>query len=286
MKKRVAISAIATIAAIGNLYKDAYVFGKNVAYREKFHNEGLDEFDSIRIKNHRGLLLQGYLLDNHANQTLVILHPFDSDSSGMKKYVDYFMNLLSDVNVLLVDALAHGNSDGYVRGFGYKDVTDLMFWNEYLLQRFGREHSIIMYGREMGANTILNTAGLNKLKNVKLIISEGAYDCVSHYLGYKFAKNENSMHLVIPAIRQAFLNEVKMDISKMDSVKFVKGNSIPTLFIHSQNDKNVYFNSVLNLYNNNKSDKELFPIKVEHLYDVNINDKYLSIVKDFIKQYR
>lgn len=286
MKKKVVISAIATVAAIGNLYKDAYVFGKNVAYRENFHNNGLDEFDSIRIKNHRGLLLQGYLLDNHAKQTLVILHPFDSYSSKMKEYVDYFMNLLSDVNILLVDALAHGNSDGYIRGFGYKDVTDLMFWNEYLLQKFGRDHSIIMYGKEMGANTILNTAGLNKLKNVKFIISEGAYDCVSHYLGYKFAKNENSMHLVIPVIRQAFLNELKWDINKMNSAKLVENNSIPTLFIHSQNDKNVYFNSVLNLYNKNKSDKELFPIKADHLYDVNTNDEYFDIVKDFIKQYR
>ena len=59
-----------------------------------------------------------------------------------------------------------------------------MYFNTYILQKFGDDHHIIMYGRGTGANTILNTAGLGKLKNVDLIISEGAYSDAYHYLGY------------------------------------------------------------------------------------------------------
>ena len=74
--------------------------------------------------------------------------------------------------------------------FRDKDGSDAIFFyvkNIYnlfnkFLQRYGDNHRIVMYGQGVGANTILNTAGLNKLKNVDLIISEGAYDNAYHYL--------------------------------------------------------------------------------------------------------
>ena len=69
---------------------------------------------------------------------------------------------------------------------------DLMYFNTYLLQKYGDQHHLIMYGKGMGANTILNASGLGKLKNVDLIISEGAYDNVYHYLTLKCQKRDES----------------------------------------------------------------------------------------------
>lgn len=291
MKKRViGTSLLALTAGIGGkAAKEAYDYGKKVLYRDSFSNvedEVLehDDLKKIKIKNHKGLLLQGYLLEvENADKTLLIAHPFKESSIVMEPYVDYFKNLLKNTNILLIDANAHGNSDGYIRGFGYRDITDLMFWNSYILQKYGQDHSIIMYGLEMGANMILNTAGMKKLKNVKAIISEGAYTNVYHFLGYRYSKNLKTMHACAPFIRMAIKNEMDQDIKKMNTVALVKNNDIPTVFIHSKADKRVEFSQVLQLFNNNASDKELFPIKENYLFELEgLKDDYSKTIEEYI----
>jgi len=294
MRKSLWASSIIALTASmsGSIAKEAYEYGKKIGYRGSFDESKINdlflkhEIHDIRIKNHKGLLLQGYFIaKENANKTLIVLHSFGQSSLNMEPYIDYFERLLENTNILLIDANAHGNSDGYIRGFGYRDVIDLMYWNTYILQRFGQDHTIIMYGKEMGANTILNAAGMNKLKNVKAIISEGAYGNVYHYLGYSFAKNTKTMHLVAPIIQRAIFDELHQDIRKMNTVKFVKKNNIPTLFVHSKDDQKVNFKNVLELYNHNASFKELFPIKEKYLYQIDESDEYSQTINHFIKDY-
>lgn len=287
-KKLIGTSLLALTAGIGGkITTEAYEYGKKVLYRDSFSDVEVldnDDFKKIKIRNHKGLLLQGYLLEvENADKTLLIAHPFMESSVVMEPYVAFFKRILKNMNILLIDANAHGNSDGYIRGFGYRDITDLMFWNSYILQKFGQNHSIIMYGLTMGANTILNTAGMKKLKNVKAIISEGAYTSVYHYLAYRFAKNTKTMHAIAPFIRMAIKNEIDQDIKKMNTVTLVKSNDIPTVFIHSKADKRVDFSQVLQLFNNNASDKELFPIKENYLFELEgLNDEYSRSIEEYI----
>ena len=164
-------------------------FAKKLLYREHLskQDQGL-VYESlhaqrIKIKNHKGMFLQAYLIEKeHALRTVVCLHGLMKSAYSLQETVKYLETIFEDANILMVDANAHGLSDGYIRGFGYRDIFDLMYFNTYLLQKYGESHRIIMYGKGMGANTILNTSGLGKLRNVDLIISEGAYDTVYHYL--------------------------------------------------------------------------------------------------------
>ena len=50
-----------------------------------------------------------------------------------------FWRHLPEAQILLIDACAHGQSDGYIRGFGIKDVNDLVCWNKYLLETYGKD---------------------------------------------------------------------------------------------------------------------------------------------------
>lgn len=68
----------------------------------------------------------------------------------MQLYVPYFEEHLPEAQILLVDACAHGQSDGYIRGFGIKDINDLVCWNNYLLDTYGKDHKILLYGKEQG----------------------------------------------------------------------------------------------------------------------------------------
>ena len=197
----------------------------------------------------------------------------------------FLKELFPHSHVLLYDANGHGLSDGYIRGLGYKDVADLMYFNTYILQKYGEDHRVIMYGKGVGANTILNAASLNKLKNVDLIISEGAYAKAINYVANLCEKETKvSAALCKPIIHMTIKKEIKVDLNKLNTSDFVKHNNIPTIFVHSKNDKEVDFKNVLTLYNHNKSEKHLFPIVKDSLTDLDFNDDYSLTLKEYVNE--
>ena len=251
-------------------------FARKVLYREHLNKDDQISWyeelgaQKIKIKNHKDMFLQAYLMEKkNAKRTIICLHGLMESARSLKETVLYLQTIFENDNVLMIDANAHGLSDGYIRGFGYRDVTDLMYFNTYLLQKYGEDHHMIMYGKGMGANTILNTSGLGKIKNVDLIISEGAYDTVYNYLAARCQRETKIIRMVCgPVIRNTIKNEIKSDIKKMNTVNLVKNNQIPTVYIHSKVDTDVPFQMVFPLYNHDGSNKLLFPIKEEHLYDL------------------
>lgn len=275
------------VTSAAAMYKATSDFTKKMLYRNEIERTDFEDLDVevIRLKNSKGLVLYGYLRrHDNASKTLVMCHRLGANASSLKAAAQAFEKLLPETNILLLDAAAHGTSDGYIRGFGYKDADDLEEWNNYILENFGEDMKIIMYGEGMGANTILNASGLGKLKNVAAIISNGAYDNVLGYLSYHvFKKLKATSKLTSVVIKNVFKKETGMDITDMDSVRLVKNNMIPTIFIHSKEDEDVPFRDVFELYNSNGGKAVLFPIKEAHFYDMNQDDAYSQILSDFLK---
>lgn len=290
MKKKTILSGLllGTLTTTASTLAAVNVFTKHYLYRSEIIKDDLSDLgaSTIKIKNHKGLIQCGYLLEKAgATHTLLMLHELGKDASSLKPYVPYFEAMMPSANILLVDASAHGMSDGYIRGFGYHDVFDLMYWNKYLLQRFGDDHKIVLYGREMGANTCLNAAGLDKLKNVQAIISDSAYDDVLSYLTRLcFKEVKVAPYISGPMMRLIFKNEINLDPKDMDSVSYVKNNMIPTIYIHSKEDAKVPFKCIFPLYNKNKGECVLFPIKEDHLYEMNSEDPYSKTLEIFLNQ--
>lgn len=295
-KKTIVSSALASTVTVSTLSAGVVLsrqFAKKVLYREKLSKEDQSSWyedigaQKIKIKNHKDMYLQGYLIEKEkAKRTIICLHGLMKSAYSLKETVIYLQEIFENDNVLLIDANAHGLSDGYIRGFGYKDVFDLMYFNTYILQKYGDDHRIVMYGQGMGANTILNTSGLDKLKNVDLIISEGAYDNVYDYLATSCQRETKILRIVCGAIiRSTIKGEIETDIKKMNTVSLVKKNQIPTVYIHSKVDIDVPFQMVFPLYNHDQSTKLLFPIKEAHLYDLNdFEDSYLQSFIDFVNE--
>lgn len=295
-RKTVLTGAIASSLTASTLTASlalANQFAKKMLYREHLKKEDQGTWyedigaRKVKIKNHKGMMLQAYLIEKeNAKRTVVCLHPLLQSSRDLIKTVEYLQTIFQEDNFLMIDANAHGLSDGYIRGFGYRDVFDLMYFNTYLLQKYGDEHRIVMYGQGMGANTILNTSGLGKLKNVDLIMSEGAYDNVYDYLATR-CQNEKKVAKMIcgPIIRRVIKKELNADIKKMDTVKLVKKNQIPTVYVHSKQDEDALFANVFPLYNHDASNKMLFPIKEKHLYDLkDKEDSYSQSIIDFVRE--
>ncbi|MEG0593278.1 MAG: hypothetical protein RR512_08160 [Coprobacillus sp.] len=295
-KKTVVSSALASTVTVSTLSAGVVLsrqFAKKVLYREKLSKDDQSDWyeeigaQKIKIKNHKDMFLQGYMIEKpKAKRTIICLHALMKSAYSLKDTVIYLQKIFENDNILMIDANAHGLSDGYIRGFGYRDVFDLMYFNTFILQKYGDDHRIVMYGQGMGANTILNTSGLDKLKNVDLIISEGAYDNVYDYLSACCQRETRILKMVCGSIiRSTIKSEIQTDIKKMNTVNLVKKNQIATVYIHSKNDKDVPFQMVFPLYNHDQSNKLLFPIKEEHLYDLNdFDDSYLQSLIDFINE--
>ncbi len=288
-KSKLVLGSIVAGAVTGAaaMYKATVDFTKNMLYRNEIERTNVNDLDVdvIRLKNSRGLVLYGYLRKHdNAQRTLVMCHRLGENAGSLKTAAQAFEKLLPETNILLLDAAAHGTSDGYIRGFGYKDADDLEEWNNYLIEQFGEDMKIIMYGEGMGANTILNASGLGKLKNVTAIVSNGAYDNVSGYLAYHIFKKYKVTPKLSPIVmKNIFKNEAGMDIADMDTVRLVKNNMVPTIFMHSKEDADVPFRDVFELYNSNGGKAVLFPIKELHFYDMNQDDDYSKILSDFLK---
>ena len=167
-----------------------------------------------------------------------------------------------------------------------KDVNDLVCWNEYLLKEYGKDHQIILYGKEAGANTILKAASKHLLKNVKAIISDGAYTSVYDILAYRFVKYYKVIIFpTIHMIRHKIKQEIKINIKESYPL-MLKHNDIPTLFIHMKNDDFVPLDMVYPLYNANRGNKELFVLKDErYLYELKETDDFKNTLKNFIFEY-
>ena len=295
MKKRTIVASALSASALTAGYALIDQFTKRALYRERLDKENKIDWYSdlggvkVKIKNHKNLFLQAYLFEEEgASQTIIGLHSLKKSSIALKETVKVLKVLYPNSNVLLYDANAHGLSDGYIRGFGYKDITDLMYFNTYVLQKYGEEHRIVMYGKGTGANTILHAACLDKLKNVDMIISEGAYDQAMHYVGHLCVSSVNVARVVCePVIRMIVKNEIGLDLKKLNTASLVKHNTIPTAFIHSKNDKEMPFDMVLKLYNNNKSKKFLFPLKEECLADLtDFGDNYSYSLLEFVNNHK
>lgn len=293
MKKRTVIASTLTISTLTAGLSLMNQFAHNILYRQRLDKSNEEDWYSdlggkkFKIKNHKKLYLQGYLFEEeNAKRTIVCLHRLEQSSQTLKETIPYLKKLFPCSNVLLYDAHAHGLSDGYIRGFGYQDVLDLMYFNTYVLQKYGEDHHLVMYGQGVGANTILNASGLGQLKNVDMIISEGAYDNVYHYLSARCQKSLNISHKInAPIIRQFIKKEINKDIKKMNTVTLVKKNQIPTIFVHSKEDGDVPFKHVFSVYNHNASVKMLFPIKEKSLYElIDKTDTYTLSLQEFVNE--
>lgn len=242
---------------------------------------------NIYIKNEQGIQLRGILLEEQdAPATVLILHPFGLEAKDMSLYVPYFKEHLPQANILLIDACGHGQSDGYIRGLGIKDVNDLVCWNQYIIDTFGKDHKIVLFGKELGANTILNAAGKHVLKNVSAIISDGACTRPYDLLSYRMIKDYKVPQFpVMPLIYRKIKRAVKINI-KEDTVALVKHNDIPTIYIHMREDDFVPLKMVYPLYNATRGSKVLFVLKDErYLYELEEDDEFKQTLAQFIQKY-
>ncbi|WP_367371122.1 alpha/beta hydrolase [Pediococcus parvulus] len=173
--------------------------------------------------------------NENAKTTVIIAHGYKGNGETMSNYAKMFYDM--GYNVLLPDDRAHGNSSGDYINFGWIDRLDFVEWAHSVINNVGEDSKIIMFGVSMGGATIQMTSGEKLPSQVKLLISDCGYSNLRSELAYLL---KHQFHLsptvFVPIINAINHHRMGFSIDDVSSVKQLRKNTRPFLFIHGEKD--------------------------------------------------
>lgn len=98
-----------------------------------------------------------------------------------------FAKLFHDLefNILVADARGHGTSEGNYIGFGWHERMDYIQWINQVIEKYGKNCEIVLFGISMGGATVLNVSGEGLPKQVKAIIEDCGFSSVEEEITYQ-----------------------------------------------------------------------------------------------------
>ena len=139
-------------------------------------------------------------------------------------------------NTLIVSQRAHGDSDGHVITFGYKEKLDCLDWIKFANERFGKDQKIIITGISMGASTVLLAAGEELPENVLCVLADCGYSSTRAIICKILRQMNLPVLLLYPIIRLGALIFGGFDPDKAEPIEAVCRTKIPIIFVHGDDD--------------------------------------------------
>lgn len=140
-------------------------------------------------------------------------------------------------NILLIDQRGCRESEGHAITFGIKERYDVFSWITYLLERFGDQLKIELFGVSMGAATVLLASGMGLPKNVTHIVADSPYTSPKEII-----TKVCSVDMHIPAwLGMPFLSLgarlfAGIHINDGDVIEAIKRSPVRILLVHGESD--------------------------------------------------
>ena len=195
-----------------------------------------------------------------SNKTAIILPGYMDTKEDMGEYDALFHQL--GYNTLTPDPRAQGKSEGKYIGYGWPEKDDVKKWVTYLLQKYGQNQQVVIYGLSMGAATAMMTSGLKLPHQVKAFVEDCGYSNVKDEI-----EHEAGVLYNMPAFPRFPLVEILSGINKLkvgyfmgnaSSVNQLHKNHRPMLFIHGSRDNFVPTKMVYPNYKATRGPKEIW----------------------------
>ena len=191
---------------------------------------------------------------------VVLLHGYTGSKEMMYGYAYWYWT--HGYSVLAPDFRCQGESEGDYIGLGATDSKDLEGWIDLILER-DPEAEIVLHGLSMGASTALMYCGQENVPdNIKAVISDCAYtDAYSMFR----EKIGSWFHLpAFPIVDSAELMirlRAGYDLKETSPLKAVSTSSVPTLFIHGEEDRMIPVSMCRELYDAAACEKEIMIVE-------------------------
>ena len=218
--------------------------------------------EEVWMRSDDGLKLHAtYFKGAEENQAVICFHGYTSDGLSDYGSISNFY-LKRGYRMLLVDARAHGKSDGKYIGFGNKDRYDALGWIRWMIDQAGEDVKILLHGDSMGGATVLMASGLALPGQVKGIVSDCAFtspkEMFTHVLHRMY-------HLpafpIIPVADALNRKQAGYGLDDCNAAREIKKAKIPILLIHGDQDTFVPCSMCETLYQNCASPKKKLIIK-------------------------
>ena len=228
--------------------------------------------EQVEIMSEDGYRLKGVLMQASGDAAeagqksadphrwVVLLHGYTGSKEMMYGYAYWYWT--HGYSVLAPDFRCQGESEGDYIGLGATDSKDLEGWIDLILER-EPEAEIVLHGLSMGASTALMYCGQENVPdNIKAVISDCAYtDAYSMFR----EKIGSWFHLpAFPIVDSAELMirlRAGYDLKETSPLKAVSTSSVPTLFIHGEEDRMIPVSMCRELYDAAACEKEIMIVE-------------------------
>ena len=220
-----------------------------------------------------------------SNITLILLHGINADKSQNLG----FAKLLSDnnINCLLPDMRAHGESTGNYCTYGFYEKYDVLTIIDYIIKFRGENEIIGIWGTSLGGAIALQTMAIDK--RIKFGIIESTFASLKEIVeDYTLQYAHINLNFLADAslikaeqIGKFDASKVKPEISALYATQLI-------LYIHGDNDKKINIKYGYRIFKNLKStDKTFYVVKGGGHYNTPATggDEYRQKILGFIKKF-
>lgn len=204
-------------------------YGINYSWWENIPSEKLE----IKIENetHSGILLK-----RDSKKIAIVVHGIFGIHKDLAPQAKIFYD--NNFNVFAPTLRAHDENKSKYISMGFFEQNDLVCWIRKIVEIFGKDCEIVLFGISMGGATCLLCSDKNLPKNVKCIVSDSAFSSAYDELKYLIkTRGHFPPFFVLPVMNFFFKCFGKFDLKKALPIKAVENSKLPILFFHGENDK-------------------------------------------------
>ena len=209
------------------------------------------DYKTINLKSNRQIECWSIETDS-AKGNVILFHGFSGNKSSMLDKAEVFLNL--GYNVLLVDFMGSGGSEGNQTTMGYFEAEQVKTCFDYMKNK--NEKNIYLFGTSMGAVAIMKAINDFKL-NPKGIMMECPFGSMYETVCARFKS------MKAPTFPMAGLLVFWGGIENgfwafgHNPTEYAKNISCPTLLLYGAQDDKVSRKEIDEIYTNLKGKKEL-----------------------------
>lgn len=198
--------------------------------------------------------------ESAGDKWVLLLHGYTGWKEEMYQFACWYHQ--QGYSVLVPDLRCQGESEGDFIGMGWTDHYDCELWIAHILEQ-SPEAQIVLHGQSMGAATALLMAGSPEVSaHIKAVVADSAYTSGYEMFGDKITE---WFHLPAAPFVDSACVMLRLrggyNLKDASPLRAVAASSIPTLFIHGDEDRMIDVNMSYELFQAAACEKELFIVE-------------------------
>lgn len=241
------------------------------------------EKQAYTVSGVQGYQLHALLLKNpsHTNRYVILSHGYTDNRLGSLKYVPMYLDL--GFNCIIYDLRGHGTNEPTFTTYGTLEGLDLSLVAQDARERFSDLDALGLHGESLGAASTIASLAHNPA--VDFAVSDCAFSNIEDVLraGYQ---NAGVPAFLFDVANFGSIIRYHYALKDMRPIDALDGSSVPTLFIHGEDDELIAPGHAIELFGHAQGTKELHLVAgAGHAESVlKSPEEYASTVRSFLEK--